>query len=217
MEKVSKNILCTFILEWLNQTNLIKFSINIKSLRKIKNEIKINLTLHPAELFILKIFPSTYSLKLIKMNNYTNLYSLQLLNLITLNLSGCFKITDNGIKYLAAQKSLKILTTLNLYYCYEITDEGIKYISNSFKLLTTLNIGSCFKITNKGISYLSKLNKLTILNLSSLHEISDVAFKYLKLKSLISLNISSCKITDDGLKYFLQLQSLTILNVFFVK
>ena len=45
-------------------------------------------------------------------------------NCHTLNLSNCYKISDEGLKYLA------LCHTLNLFECNDITDKGLKYLEN---------------------------------------------------------------------------------------
>ena len=55
-------------------------------------------------------------------------------NIHTLNLTGCDKITDKGIKHLIN------LHTLGLYGCINITDEGINMLGSNVKIIRNLNV-----------------------------------------------------------------------------
>jgi F-box/leucine-rich repeat protein 14 len=63
-----------------------------------------------------------------------------------LKLSGCYKITDVGLKHVAA---LRQLITLNLDECNRITDAGLKHIA-ALGQLTTLKLYGCGRITDAG-------------------------------------------------------------------
>lgn len=111
--------------------------------------------------------------------------------MLNLNISGCNKITDEGIKCIS---KLKLLTILNISNCDKITDEGIKYISEL--LLIDL------KITNECFGYLPKI--LTKIYFSGM--ITDERLEYLtELKSIIN---------NEGFKYLLKFHQLEWITIF---
>ena len=62
-----------------------------------------------------------------------DLKSMQMiLNNVSLDISSCQNITDEGLQY------LNNIAKLNLSFCKNITDEGLKYLNN----VTDLNISS---------------------------------------------------------------------------
>jgi hypothetical protein len=106
----------------------------------------------------------------------------QCATLISLNLSGCTRITGDVLKVLNRFP----LKRLNLSMCY-IEDEELSYLRRS--QLTHLNLSNC-PITNDGLVHLQKLS-LTHLNLSRT-DITGEGFVCLKIPSLIKLNVARC-------------------------
>jgi hypothetical protein len=76
-----------------------------------------------------------------------------LLQLQSLNIDGCSKITDEGIRAVAS--GLPRLQSLNIEYCDNITDEGIRALANGLPQLQSLTINDCGNITDEGISALA--------------------------------------------------------------
>ena len=110
-------------------------------------------------LFNLKIkyfkLNTPYSLKYVEDIYFKNVIDSKIKNSklqLSLNLSCCNKITDEGVKHLGN------LHTLNLYCCRNITDEAIKMLGN----LHTLNLSGCDKITDEGIRHLGNLHTLDL-------------------------------------------------------
>jgi hypothetical protein len=138
-----------------------------------------------------------YSLKYYFDNEFKNLIDSKITNSkfqLSLDLSFCDGITDEGIKILGN------LHALNLFGCYEITDEGIKYLGN----LHTLNLRWCNKITDEGIKHLGNLHTL---NLRHCYKITDKGIKM--LGNIHTLNLTYCDlITDEGIKNLSNVKNL---------
>eukprot|EP01120_Amphizonella_sp_Union-15-10_P008057 TRINITY_DN2818_c0_g1_i2.p1 TRINITY_DN2818_c0_g1~~TRINITY_DN2818_c0_g1_i2.p1 ORF type:complete len:276 (+),score=36.97 TRINITY_DN2818_c0_g1_i2:43-870(+) len=126
----------------------------------------------------------------------------------SLNLTGCFAISDNGLK------SLSKLTNLNeliIVSCCRITDRTIQYISNLTNL-KTLNLSDC-EITDDGIGILFNFSCLEFLDLSW-SKISDNGIRQIsRLDRLKRLSLSQCEITDVGLGFFSGLKNLRELDL----
>jgi len=96
----------------------------------------------------------------------------------SLNLSGCYNVSDTALAQ-ALSGSLPLLTTLNLSLCKQITDNTLYCIANHLDSLQHVDVSGCGNVTNKGILQIT-----------------------CKLKSLRSLNLRSCRnITDQGIAY----------------
>ena len=117
-----------------------------------------------------------YSLKYLEDIDFKNLVNSRIKNSksqLSLDLSYCYEITDEGIKYLSH------VHTLILNGCRKITDEGIKYLCN----LHTLHLGYVDQITDEGIKHLSNLHTL---DLTSCREITDEGIrKLVNVKNII--------------------------------
>ena len=117
--------------------------------------------------------------------------SKQCKNLTTINVAGCYKITESGLLQLLltnvhvksldltwcieiSDKHLKILAqnvpnlvNLTLTGCKNITDEGLKHVAFYCKKIKHLDISVCGKLTNESIlSVLKHCSELKSLNLS---------------------------------------------------
>ena len=78
---------------------------------------------------------------------------------LTLDVSGIYgsKITDVGMRYLAALKSLKKLCVL---YCCRISDEGVGFLSD---LVTLRGLSSSYSnVTGTGLKHLTCLTRLNL-------------------------------------------------------
>lgn len=138
-------------------------------------------------------------------------------DLETLNLSGCYSITDASL-CTAFYQDLPNLKILDLSLCKQITDTSLGRIANYLKNLETLKLAGCCNITNTSLWVIaSKLKKLTRLDLRSCWQITDQGINHLaglsKEKGPLSttalplkyLGLQDCqRLTDDALKYISQ-------------
>ncbi|KAK3585901.1 hypothetical protein CHS0354_038437 [Potamilus streckersoni] len=132
-------------------------------------------------------------------------------NLESLNLSGCFNVTDIAIGHAIFQE-FPCITTLNLSLCKQLTDRSLERIAQFLKNLECLELGGCCNITNTGLLLIAwGLRKLKILNLRSCRHISDHGIGHLSGLShqaapgtvkLEHLGLQDCqKLTDQALKH----------------
>lgn len=148
-------------------------------------------------------------------------------NTESLNLKGCFNVTDTGIGH-AFSKCLPSLTVLDLSLCKQITDTSLEKISEFLQNLEYLDLAGCCNITNTGLLLCSwGLPKLKHLNLRSCRHISDAGIlhlaglsnhsKGLGNKNLTNLCLQDCqKITDNALRHISKgLLNLERLNLSF--
>ena len=84
--------------------------------------------------------------------NDDDLMHLAGLNIQSLKLSDCYKITDVGLAHI---KGMTQLQSLDLYGCEKITDSGLTHLKDMAQL-QTLNLRSCDQITNTGLESLQK-------------------------------------------------------------
>ena len=92
--------------------------------------------------------------------------------LTSLNLSGCFNLTDPGLAVMMHQLTPS-LTHLNLGLCKEVTDRSLARIGRHCPGLTSLDLGGCTGLTDTGLACLSSLPALVQLNLRSCWQLSD--------------------------------------------
>lgn len=149
-------------------------------------------------------------------------------NLESLNLSGCFNLSDNMFEG-TIHKDVPSLTSLNLSNCKEITNSSLVTIAIRCKNLETLDLSGCTKINNDGLANLATLPKLRHLNLRSCRQISDVGIGHLcgisevssrpppAASSLESLSLQDCqKLSDESLNYICKgLPNLKKINLSF--
>lgn len=94
-------------------------------------------------------------------------------SLETLNLSGCYSITDTNLCS-AFNQDLPNLKILNLSLCKQITDTSLNRIAYHLKNLEDLDLGGCSNLTNASLSAIAiQLKKLQRLNLRSCWHITD--------------------------------------------
>ena len=125
-------------------------------------------------------------------------------SLKSLNLSGCFNLSDLNIENTFC-RDLKSLKTLDLSFCKDITDQSLYRISHFSKNLESIDLAGCSRITDYGLAFLAnELKNLKDLNLRSCRQISDKGLQYLCNGSdskLESLSLQDCqKLTDDSLR-----------------
>jgi F-box/leucine-rich repeat protein 13 len=115
-------------------------------------------------------------------------------------LSGCSRITDQGLKMLMSAKKLQVL---NIADCSRVSDAGIRYIveNTSGGSLRELNFANCVKISDVTPLRISQhCRNLIHLNISYCENISDTGVELLvQLPMLIDLNLTGCGITDHGI------------------
>jgi hypothetical protein len=153
--------------------------------------------------------------------------------LSSLQLNGCVKLTDEGLKYL---EQLSNLNFLNIGYCGLLTDKTLKSLTH-FKNLKSLNIDGCHQMTKMGLKVLAqhvnittfsssycniqlvkkikKFSHLSSLDMSRTH-INDYVLNLVlkKLPLLNSLNIGFClSLTDEGIKSVDFLKNLSSLKI----
>lgn len=111
-----------------------------------------------------------------------------------INLSGCKKITDNGLKH------LKELPRLQELYLFEtnIGDKGLSHLTESTYLEKVCLDGT--KITDAGLKYMKKWEAIHMLHINSRNKLSDDGLDQLKhLTSLRELKVGK-GITKDGIR-----------------
>ncbi|KAK6176095.1 F-box/LRR-repeat protein 14 [Patella vulgata] len=100
-------------------------------------------------------------------------------NLESLNLSGCYNVTDASLGY-AFTQDISSMTVLNLSLCKQVTDNSLVRIAQYLKNLEVLELGGCCHITNTGLSLIAcSLRKLRQLNLRSCRHVSDQGIGHL--------------------------------------
>uniref|UniRef100_A0A1B0FKA9 Uncharacterized protein n=1 Tax=Glossina morsitans morsitans TaxID=37546 RepID=A0A1B0FKA9_GLOMM len=103
----------------------------------------------------------------------------------SLNLSGCFNVTDVNLGH-AFSVDLPNLKILDLSLCKQITDTSLGRIAQHLKNLQTLDLGGCCNITNTGLLLIAW-----------------------GLKKLKHLNLRSCCISDQGIGHLAGLNKAT--------
>lgn len=151
--------------------------------------------------------------------------------LTSLNLSGCYQITDAGSSKLAHFRNL---TSLDLSRC-SVTCQGLSELPKIRELnlescvinnqqlaeltnltnLTSLRLSWCNKITDQGLRAFSNLSKLNFLSLKGCEKISDNGlFALTNLTNLTHLDLEwNRKITDQGVIALTNLTNLTFLSI----
>ncbi|XP_035775952.1 F-box/LRR-repeat protein 14-like [Anopheles albimanus] len=147
-------------------------------------------------------------------------------NLESLNLSGCYNITDVAIGN-AFAGDLPNLKVLDLSLCKQVTDSSLGRITQHLKNIEVLELGGCSNITNTGLLLISwGLKKLRRLNLRSCWHISDHGIGHLAglsketadgTPALEFLGLQDCqRLSDEALRHIaLGLSSLQSINLSF--
>lgn len=100
-------------------------------------------------------------------------------HLESLNLSGCYNITDQALA-LAFQAECPSLRVLDLSLCKQISDHGLGKIAQNVRGLEVLELGGCCNVTNNGLLLIAwGLRKLRRLNLRSCWVVSDTGIGHL--------------------------------------
>jgi F-box and leucine-rich repeat protein 14 len=107
-----------------------------------------------------------------------------------IDFGGCFKLSDQGFRVLAALTSLK---KVNLERCRQVTDSTLQVLSTLSKL-EEINITLCDRISSKGLQFfiasLPNLQKLTMYSCSQLTDEGLVAIS--KFPALRELKLGEC-------------------------
>ena len=145
-------------------------------------------------------------------------------SLESLNLSGCYSLTDVGLGH-AFVHDVPTLSVLNLSLCKQITDSSLERIAQHLKGLEILDLAGCTNITNWGLFLIAwGLRRLKSLNLRSCRYVSDTGIAHLTgvmeaegCKDLEQLTLQDCqKLSDVALKYVARgLERLKVLNLSF--
>lgn len=147
-------------------------------------------------------------------------------NLESLNLSGCYNVTDINFGHTFTM-DFPNLKVLDLSLCKQITDSSLAKIAQHLQSLEVLELGGCCNITNTGLLLIAwGLKKLKRLNLRSCWHISDSGIGHLAglsketaegNLSLEYLGLQDCqRLSDESLKHIAQgLGSLKSINLSF--
>jgi F-box/leucine-rich repeat protein 14 len=91
----------------------------------------------------------------------------------SLNLSGCYQVTDIALGHAFVQ-DVDTITVLNLSLCKSVSDSSILRITRHLKSIEVLDLGGCSQITtNSLIRIATGLPKLRHLNLRSCRQVAD--------------------------------------------
>lgn len=129
-------------------------------------------------------------------------------NLESLNVSGCYNITDVGLSH-AFVHEMPTLTELDLSLCKQVTDSGVGRIAQCLKNLESLNLAGCCNISTSGLLLISwGLKKLKRLDLRSCWHVSDAGIRLLAgipeggNPELEYLGLQDCqRLSDEALKH----------------
>lgn len=152
-------------------------------------------------------------------------------HLTVLSLSGCSKITDDGVELIA--ENLQKLRALDLSWCPRITDAALEYIACDLNMLEELTLdrfvirppnlstnsfGSrfrCIHITDIGVGYISTMISLNALFLRWCSQIRDFGLQHLcSMRNLQVLSLAGCPLlTSSGLSSIIQLRHLQELEL----
>lgn len=147
-------------------------------------------------------------------------------NLESLNLSGCYNITDVALGH-AFSTDLANLRVLDLSLCKQVTDSSLGRIAQHLRNVEVLELGGCCNITNTGLLLIAwGLKTLKKLNLRSCWHISDQGIGHLAglsketavgTPALEYLGLQDCqRLSDEALRHIAQgLSSVKSINLSF--
>jgi F-box and leucine-rich repeat protein 2/20 len=128
-----------------------------------------------------------------------------------LRLDRCHKVTDSAFDIMQSPFHVLAgclsLRSISLEGCPQITGHIVHSLNGVCRNLRNLNLSQCKQIESAAIQEIFDHDQLTILNLSFISEVSDVAFCKLPmilsdsspLSPLEILNLGNSKITDESL------------------
>jgi len=117
----------------------------------------------------------------------------------SIKLTCCNSLNDLSLKHILEAMPTDCkrgIDSIDLFYCTDLTEAGVAHVVDHCPNLRILNLTFCCGINNDAIIHLSKLQKLEILNMSSLADITkDIwklfqEYKFISLKTLIIENCS---------------------------
>lgn len=122
------------------------------------------------------------------------------LQLKELHLVACRDLTDDGIRGLCeVQKSLEVLDVSD---CIQLTNSAVYNVAMHLINLRRLSLAQDRMVGDKGISKLRNLEKLEVINLSALYDISSngtvMSLCTPTLTKLTSISLRGCHLVDDA-------------------
>lgn len=199
-----KNLKTLDLSRWSNlRPGVLKGVANLQSLRTLKIDCYRNFADES-----LAVGPGLTDRGLIHLSNLTRL---EVLNLSSCSmLTGCYKLTGQGLIHLSRAKELKKLV---LWMCKGLTDEGLKSLAG-FKELQTLGLTGCEVLTGEFLGSLRDLKRLQVLDLKNCKNLKGQALVHLvHHKGLVSLDLSGCsELTDQDLVHLQGFEDLRILD-----
>ncbi|XP_071590100.1 F-box and leucine-rich repeat protein 13 isoform X2 [Heliangelus exortis] len=124
-------------------------------------------------------------------------------HIIVLNVAGCIRISDEGLRPFVQGSSGAKLRELNLSNCIDVTDASLTEIAQRCCALTYLSLRYCGNVTDAGIEALGEMSSLISIDLSGTI-ISDTGLRALgSYGNIKKLTIANCKnISDAGIQEF---------------
>ncbi|XP_039219739.1 dynein regulatory complex subunit 6 isoform X2 [Crotalus tigris] len=111
--------------------------------------------------------------------------------IVILNLSGCTRIGDSGIKSFVDGRSAPKLKELNLANCCHVSDISLVKISERCPNLIYLNLHNCQLVTDTGMQAMTAMASLAYLNISRIGITDQVLCT--ELKKLDYVDLSFCR------------------------
>eukprot|EP00761_Pharyngomonas_kirbyi_P008672 gb/GECH01008684.1/.p1 GENE.gb/GECH01008684.1/~~gb/GECH01008684.1/.p1 ORF type:complete len:292 (+),score=47.81 gb/GECH01008684.1/:1-876(+) len=132
----------------------------------------------------------------------------------TLNLAGCNRISNDGLKYLTPSIENLVLTA-----CDDFTDDGMYHVANQCHHLKRLHLSFLDQITADGIRAIIKENgmSLEVLDIAECVQVNDSVLNdeyggrglLYYAKQLREINIQGCPlISDQGIESLTQIRTL---------
>jgi F-box/leucine-rich repeat protein 2/20 len=128
-------------------------------------------------------------------------------NLRLLDLSGCFRISDEGLSHVL--KACSELTEISLENCRKLTDASLVALADHTKKLKAFNVGGNFNMTLDGIHILLDTHenhaKFAEVHISG-HAATDATLNLItdRCKKLRGLSVGYSNVTDAGMMAMLK-------------
>lgn len=149
------------------------------------------------------------------------------LHLQSLDLTGCFNVTD-ALIINALEHELPLLERLILSFCKQITDTSIARVAQYARNLKVLELAGCSQVTSNALTLISVgLERLERLNVRSCKGVTDRGISYISglqpadlepkgNLNLTDLVLQDCQsVTDDALSHLSCLKNLDSINISF--
>mmetsp|Transcript_5277 Transcript_5277/g.5419 ORF Transcript_5277/g.5419 Transcript_5277/m.5419 type:complete len:327 (+) Transcript_5277:197-1177(+) len=156
------------------------------------------------------IFPTSCTKISIRNSKLSSRYINQIVdrckNLVELDISGCFQVTDETIRDILTK--CPKLTSLNLRNCRKVTDLSLRHTVEYGKKLIELHIGGNFNITANGIRMLllshSNMSNFKAIHLSGLPVTEEhIGIIQKKTKYLTSVSFAYATLSELCFKQFI--------------